>query len=327
MGSKRANEIEKLVNMALECASGIQYNSFTTSVRVPKEWLKEEEDLIKREGLRSNSLKSELNRRAREIICNKTGKEAKAEGDIMFVFDLRSHDCSVKINPIFLLCRYNKYSRNLSQTRWDKYKSVEDYIVDAAGVLFNSDNAYLHGAGREDVDVQMLGDGRLCVIEIENPKTRDVDLDAFEKLVLELSKGDVELQVLKRVNRPFVSIVKLARLDKLYEAVVEFNEDVNEQTLKNICVIERVEQRTPLRVVHRRADKVRVREIKSVHAKKLNGTYSFIIRCESGTYIKELISGDDGRTCPSFSSIAGCHAKCVQLDVIKLFDEYIVDWW
>jgi tRNA pseudouridine synthase 10 len=36
--------------------------------------------------------------------------------------------------------------------------------------IFGSKIAYLHAAGREDIDVRMLGQGRPFIIEFVNPK-------------------------------------------------------------------------------------------------------------------------------------------------------------
>jgi tRNA pseudouridine synthase 10 len=43
-----------------------------------------------------------------------------------------------------------------------------------------------------------------------------------------------------------------------------------------------------------------------------------VLRCQGGLYIKELISGDGGRTKPSVSDVLGIPAKCVQLDVMNV---------
>jgi tRNA pseudouridine synthase 10 len=45
------------------------------------------------------------------------------------------------------------------------------------------------------------------------------------------------------------------------------------------------------------------------------------IEAESGTYIKELISGDDGRTRPSISEMIGVPCKVAELDVIEIKGE------
>jgi tRNA pseudouridine synthase 10 len=46
--------------------------------------------------------------------------------------------------------------------------------------------------------------------------------------------------------------------------------------------------------------------------------FEIIIECEGGLYIKELISGDEGRSQPSVSDILGTPAICAQLDVMEV---------
>jgi tRNA pseudouridine synthase 10 len=43
---------------------------------------------------------------------------------------------------------------------------------------------------------------------------------------------------------------------------------------------------------------------------------------QAGTYIKEFVHGDLGRTTPSMGSILGCRAEIIQLDVtdVKMGD-------
>jgi tRNA pseudouridine synthase 10 len=48
---------------------------------------------------------------------------------------------------------------------------------------------------------------------------------------------------------------------------------------------------------------------------------SLIIEAESGTYIKELISGDGGRTRPSLSELVGVPCNVSKLDVIEIKGE------
>jgi len=80
-----------------------------------------------------------------------------------------------------------------------------------------------------------------------------------------------------------------------------------------------IEQRTPIRVSHRRADKVRKRSVKKITVKKIDSKIlELTIECEGGLYIKELISGDEGRTQPSVSSLLGTPARCVELDVLEV---------
>ena len=41
----------------------------------------------------------------------------------------------------------------------------------------------------------------------------------------------------------------------------------------------------------------------------------FSVRCEAGTYVKELVHSDEGRTIPSVTSIIGAPCEVIWLDV------------
>jgi tRNA pseudouridine synthase 10 len=60
--------------------------------------------------------------------------------------------------------RYCKYSREVSQTPWiveggktTIHGSVEGHISSKLAPFFGSEQGILHGSGREDIDVRMLG--------------------------------------------------------------------------------------------------------------------------------------------------------------------------
>ena len=83
-----------------------------------------------------------------------------------------------------------------------------------------------------------------------------------------------------------------------------------------------IHQQTPLRVLHRRADLVREKYIYEANIKRLApNRVEMKIRCQGGLYIKELVSGDEGRTVPSVASIINAEAKPLELDVLKVIME------
>lgn len=49
-----------------------------------------------------------------------------------------------------------------------------------------------------------------------------------------------------------------------------------------------------------------------------NGLYRLEVLGEGGLYIKELVSGDGGRTTPSLAEILAVPAKVVELDVVQV---------
>ena len=80
-------------------------------------------------------------------------------------------------------------------------------------------------------------------------------------------------------------------------------------------------QRTPDRVAHRRADLIRRRDVVAVHEPMIEINddggieVEFTLRCESGTYVKETVHGDNGRTQPSVASLLKAKCEVLWLDV------------
>jgi tRNA pseudouridine synthase 10 len=67
---------------------------------------------------------------------------------------------------------------------------------------------------------------------------------------------------------------------------------------------------------------IREKKIHNCNIELIDGTMATLtIEAESGTYIKELISGDDGRTRPSISEMIGVPCKVAELDVIEIKGE------
>ena len=77
-----------------------------------------------------------------------------------------------------------------------------------------------------------------------------------------------------------------------------------------------LEQQTPQRVAHRRADKVRQRKVVSIENILIaDDEIQFDVRCESGTYVKELVHSDEGRTIPSVAGLLEADCQVIWLDV------------
>ena len=115
---------------------------------------------------------------------------------------------------------------------------------------------------------------------------------------------------------------KAESAQKEYRVLVEFEGDVSEEGLR--VVAEKlsnavIKQQTPLRVLHRRADLTREKYIYWVKVKKVSPNRAEMqIRCQGGLYVKELVSGDEGRTVPSVSQLLGNRAKPLKLDVLNI---------
>lgn len=248
----------------------------------------------------------------------------------------------IQINPIFIEGKYKKLIRGIPQTKWPCRKckgrgcsecngtgkiydeSVEELISDIILKEARGYEAKFHGAGREDIDVRMLGTGRPFVLEIKEPKVRKLDLDKITKEVNKYSEGKTEYIDLKYTERKRKAEIKVSSSDifKVYRVLVECGENITEEELSKIrekLENKIIDQQTPQRVAHRRADKIRKRGIKELSTKFLTSkTFEMTIKAQGGLYIKELISSDDNRTRPSVSEILGTKTICKELDVIAL---------
>ncbi len=181
--------------------------------------------------------------------------------------------------------------------------------------------ARLHGAGREDIDARMLGSGRPFVLELVSPRSRRLALASLERVANASALGKVEVAGLRFVSGEMVARIKEAEAEKVYRALVGFGEGVTTAGLREALggLLGLIEQRTPRRVAHRRADLVRGRRVLEATGGLLTPERANLtLRCDGGLYIKELVSGDEGRTRPSLAALLGVAARVVELDVVDV---------
>jgi len=122
-----------------------------------------------------------------------------------------------------------------------------------------------------------------------------------------------------------VARVKEHDASKRYRAQVQFDADVDADALAAaVAELEgaTVEQYTPNRVDHRRASVTRERDVYEATA-DLDGPRRATVEVHGagGLYVKELISGDEGRTDPSLAGLLGVGAEVVALDVLAVEGE------
>lgn len=336
--------LEWWVSKALDKLKDYEFDSFLVGTKVSGMLLENEEQIWEIAGATyAEPLKAELNREVGKRIEMRTGKRADFEmPEVVVILNLWTEKVELQANPVFIYGRYRKFKRGLPQTRWfcrechgrgckrcnftgKMYaESVEELISGSILPEFEGRDMVLHGCGREDIDVRMLGSGRPFVIEIKEPKRRKLNLQMLEEKVKEENKGKVEVTGLQYVKREMVAKIKNAKADKTYKLEVELKTKMFETHLKkalNKLIGAVIEQRTPTRVAHRRADLVRKRKVYNARLVSFDfeDRISVLeIKCDGGLYIKELISGDGGRTKPSLSELLGTEAEVKELNVVDV---------
>lgn len=244
---------------------------------------------------------------------------------------------------IYLESRYKKLVRGLPQTifycpvcKGDRRRrsdcahcegfgkltreSVQELIGRRAVPAFQAREGKFHGAGREDIDVLMLGRGRPFVFELVGARRPDVDLEALRQEIVQRAGGAIELAPFVRVDKRRVAYWKETHFEKIYRAEVALAGPVTEAALAATAAFAgKIVQRTPQRVAHRRADLDRERSITVLSLQRLgDDRLDLRVRCQHGTYVKEWVSGDDERTSPSLATLLGVGCRCAQLDVEEI---------
>jgi len=318
-----------------------EYATFLIGIKLSTE-VEEREDEFKAEFdvKHGESMRNEFSREVGKRVSEITKKMADyKKPDIAVIVNPFAKQVTLQVNPLFIAGRYRKMVRGIPQSKWfcrecggkgcprcdwtgKMYpESVEEII--AAPMLEKTcgESVVLHAAGREDIDARMLGRGRPFAMEIKKPQKRFIDLRDLTQTINEKAQGKVKVLNLRLTHKDAVRKLKKREMaEKIYKAIVEFDREISddeintlEKTLTNAIVV----QQTPLRVLHRRSDRVREKHIYEARIKRLTlNRIEMRVRCEGGLYIKELITSDEDRTDPSVAKIVGAEAKPLELDVL-----------
>ena len=253
-------------------------------------------------------------------------KRKNSDNDINDDYTPCSIEYKLTQDSLYLGARYNKLVRTLSQTPFfikGQRKgdgSVSEVIGDYFTKLTGSPSSNMVSSGREDLDVRCLGRGRPFMLELLNPKNVDFDWNEHQRL-FNAKFGDlVHLQYLKAVDKSDSHIIKSGEetKSKYYECEVEFTSEITEDeivALNRLSLPLTIQQKTPMRVVHRRANLTRD---KTIFDFKLTGNRMYL-KTSAGMYIKEFIHGDCNRTKPSLRDLIKEYCeKDVYCDITNL---------
>jgi len=335
-------EIDNFIDLSCESIADYSLDTFKIGTIVDKERIELEATFSSLFGVNLfENIKSQLNREIGIGVFQKLNLSTRLDRpDSTIIIDTRYDTVSLEIKSIFIEGKYNKFDRTIPQTYWPCRKckgrgcrscngsgqlypdSVQSLIAEPFMKITNSTENLFHGMGREDIDAAMLGVGRPFVLELRMPKIREINLEEVQNNINLDNEGRIQVNDLEFVPRTRVAELKNTVCDKSYRVDVSIPEDLTIESLKNGAQRlkeQLVKQRTPTRVAHRRADLIRPRFVQSVNILSFNqGMVELEIRAQHGTYIRELVSGDMGRTVPSFSSLVDGTCKVEVLDVLNL---------
>ncbi|XP_028160232.1 putative tRNA pseudouridine synthase Pus10 [Ostrinia furnacalis] len=259
--------------------------------------------------------------------------------------------------PMYLGGRYIKLSRELPQTPWlvqgerMMESSVQEIIFEPLAKLCGMSAAEAEhrlkfiSAGREDVDVRCLGQGRPFAVEVLDPR-RDLTPEELQQICEIVSAGGrVKLHQLVLVTKDDLAQLKAGEENKckIYEAICiklthskngsdEHNGDtpiqVTDEDISKINSFRNtpegdparlmLSQKTPIRVLHRRPLLNRTKYVLDLTAQKVPGHPQLLvlrIRTSAGAYVKEFVHGELRRTTPSLGDAIQAQFDILALDV------------
>ena len=197
-----------------------------------------------------------------------------------------------------------------------------------------------HASGREDIDVRMLGNGRPFALEIIDAYQIPTisDLNKAEQYIHHHNNNDtrsknmsgVEISKLSFTNAKQFSNLQLETEDKVkhYACIcwsqskiptqMHLDHKLNSQNINRKHPL-MIVQATPIRVLHRRSAANRIRYIVSLTSKRINDHwFQLWVSTSAGTYVKEFVRGDLGRTKPSIASMLNDDGSLQKVDILQL---------
>ena len=336
------DRLDLWADRALRSVDGIEWHRFTCGSRWDPEILAREEALWTEVGSEwGESARSAFNRELGKRLEARTGAAGGPDRpDVVFLADLPVGRVEPTILPVYFRGRYRKLDRTLPQTRWPCRRcrgkgcdwcggtgktyptSVEEIVADPFLKATGATGSRFHGMGREDIDARMLGRGRPFVLELLQPRRRTIDLDRVRDDLGPAAGEQVQVIDLRPAQAADVLRVKEASPEKSYRVSVLGSAPVAKvNEALNVALSRAIAQRTPARVAHRRSDRVRTRRVVAARVvEAAEGRFTLDLRTEAGTYVKEWVEGDGGRTQPSLAFLVGVPLKVESLDVLEIHD-------
>lgn len=132
-----------------------------------------------------------------------------------------------------------------------------------------------------------------------------------------------DLQV---VSKEETTVLKEGEEDKTkrYVALCWSRDFVPDDKLNDLGSVANIalQQRTPIRVLHRRPLATRERMVYSLSAERVGNEtshyFALMISTQAGTYVKEFVHSDLGRTHPSLGSLLDTECDILALDVVAV---------
>ncbi|XP_062599204.1 tRNA pseudouridine synthase Pus10-like [Saccostrea cucullata] len=153
--------------------------------------------------------------------------------------------------------------------------------------------------------------GRPFVVEMDDPRRVEFSAKDILEIQKEINKSaDIKVRDLQIVDKKDVDKLKEGEIErtKTYSALRWSKESFSEGQLNKLQEVKDlvIYQKTPIRVLHRRPLATRERVVYSMSVQKIDELhFTLSLSTQAGTYIKEFVHGDFGRTTSNLGTLTG----------------------
>ncbi|UCG93850.1 MAG: tRNA pseudouridine(54/55) synthase Pus10 [Candidatus Aerophobus sp.] len=330
------NLAEKTVDKLLD----YEYANFLVGIRLPTV-VEESGDEFKAEFSvqHGENIRNEFSREIGKRISIITGKEAEyKKPDITIIINPFTKKIMIQTNPIYIAGRYKKLILGIPQSKrpcrecsgegcsrcnWTGKMhpdSVEEIIAEPTLEHSKGKTAVLHTTGKDDTDIRQF------IIEVKRPIKRFIDLKALKEAINKRAEEKLRAMDLRFTKRDAVRKLKKKGAETIYRAKVEFERGITdeEQNLLEKSLTSTIIRQQTSPVSPQMTDRIREKYIYETKIKRLTPKHlELMIRCEGGLSVKDLITGDEGRTDLSVSKVLGVKASLLELDALNIIEEHI----
>jgi len=302
-----------------EVLRGMGYTRFILGVKPPEGSPEAEEEVARAFSLQHwESIKNELKREIGKGVMRAYGFVPDFDDpEVMLVLDIPRSSIEAVIPSLTLNARLVKLVRGYSVRRRPGGRSIEDLASKSLSSL--GEGVSISIAVRDTSRYRILGGGCYTVIEIRSPKPGRRDIAEAMK-ALNSSPNAYMVEVMGRGRRRDAEELAGRVKRIVYRIYIYSDREVGPGDLEKLRSSSPIvfEQRTPERILRRGGvERAIPGELRVEAAYPISrNTFELVVATGSRVYIEEAVTGDNGRTRPSISSILGAGLTPLEVDIL-----------
>jgi tRNA pseudouridine synthase 10 len=320
-GDKVDGIIVEWVKRVGEALRAMGYRRFILGVKPPEGSSEAEKEVAGEFSLQYwESIKNELKREIGKGVARVYGFEPDFnDPEVMIVLDIPRGSIEVVIPSLTISSRLVKLVRGVSIKRRSGRKSIEEMAEKAVTEI--GEGLRISISMRDTSRYRILGDGCYSLIEIRSLRPGKRDLEIISRaLNKELRRYAIDIMGKGRRRDVEELAGRVKRIT--YRVYIYSDRDIGEEELQKFQKQSPllISQRTPQRILKRRGiDRTYTGDLRidRIH-RTSKRTFEALLSMPSKIYVEETITGDEGRTSPSLSSILGANLRPLEIDVIRI---------